>query len=83
MFLIAVVGMCRPLLFPFLPEILRRYPFLRLGGFQDGSRSVAEPLARPCIMTLDSTGERESELAQLLYSSRKAIVRIQLYVFLN
>ncbi|SRR5258706_13957942 len=29
MFLIAVVGMRRPLLFPFLPEILRKYPFLR------------------------------------------------------
>ena len=29
MFLVAVVGMHRPLLFAFLPDILRRYPFLR------------------------------------------------------
>ena len=32
MFLVAVVGMHRPLLFPFLPDILRRYPFLRPWG---------------------------------------------------
>ena len=34
-------------------------------------------------MALDSTGERESELAQLLYSLRKGITRLQMYGFVN
>ncbi len=57
--------------------------FYVLGGFQDGSRTVVEPLARPCITVLDSTGGGEGSLAQLLYSLRKAIIRLQLYVSVN
>lgn len=56
--------------------------FYVLGGFRDVSRTVVEPLARPCTMVLDS-GECESELAQLLYSLRKTITRLLLYVFVN
>ena len=80
MFLVVMIGMHRPLLFPFLPDILRRYPFLHPLGIPG---TVVEPLARPCTMALDSTGECESELAQLLYSLRKTITRLRLYVFVN
>ena len=50
-------------------------------GFQDGSQAVVEPLARPCVIVLSPTGEPESELAQLLSSFRKAIIRLQPYAF--
>ena len=80
MFLVAVVGMC------YSPSCLTYYEgiyFYVLGGFQDVSRTVVGPLARPCIMAIDTTGEHESELAHLLYSLRKSITHLRLYIFVN
>ena len=70
-FLIAVVGMCRPLLFPFLPENITEVAISASLGDSRMARDLSSSHWRePCIMALDSTGERESELAQLLYSIR-------------